>query len=154
MFQTHLRNKGRLTRTLIFANLNNLSEIAPLMDHALNHKTFTMICNTKHSVDDKLKKQYKRVTFQNNFDFGSYGSVISLANKSNIELNNTDRLEEEESKKIQSNDERPKIYIQHPHKGIDHDIEKALPNAYDIKFFMKPSEIKDRSRDNFILLHR
>jgi hypothetical protein len=69
------------------------------MDHALNHETFTMICSSKNSVDNKIKDQYKKVRFQNNYDFGSYGSVISLANKSYIEPNNVEnKLMETETK--------------------------------------------------------
>lgn len=35
-----------------------------------------MICT---SPDDRLRDQYKRVKFSNNFDFGSYGSVMNMA---------------------------------------------------------------------------
>lgn len=38
-----------------------------------------MICTSQDSMDDKLRNQFKRVKFSNNFDFGSYGSVMNMA---------------------------------------------------------------------------
>lgn len=46
----HLKNRNRLTRILIFVNPNNINEIAPLLDHNLNNKSFTMICNNRGPV--------------------------------------------------------------------------------------------------------
>lgn len=75
----HLKNKGRLMRVLIFVNPSNIRQIQPVLDNNLNAKTFTMICTSQDSMDDKLRNQYKRVKFSNNFDFGSYGSVMNMA---------------------------------------------------------------------------
>lgn len=76
----HLKNRNRLTRILIFVNQNNINEIAPVLDHNLNNKSFTMICNSRGPAEESYKNQYKRIKFFDNFDFNSYGSVMSLAN--------------------------------------------------------------------------
>jgi hypothetical protein len=80
MLISSLRGKGRLTRTLIFVNPYNIQEIAPVLDNSLNQKNFTMICNIRDPTNERLKSLYKQIVFPSNFDFHSYGSVMSLAN--------------------------------------------------------------------------
>lgn len=89
----YLKNKGRLARSLIFVNANNIDQVAPLLQHRFNHKTFTMVCLTNETIDDRIKSKYPKVVFQTGFDFNSYGSVISLANNGEKSyIDNFDKL--------------------------------------------------------------
>mgnify|MGYP003340435350 CR=1 FL=1 len=63
MLISFLRGKGRLTRTLIFVNPYNIHEIAPVLEHSLDQKNFTMICNIRDPSDERLRSQYKKIIF-------------------------------------------------------------------------------------------
>lgn len=164
-----MKNKGRLSRFLIITNLYNISEIAPVLQSAYNQKNFTMICSSKDHVDERVRSQYKKVLFPNEFDFHSYGSVMAAASfgdPSDINVGqsyetdfaNTGQQYKELSRafNVETSNKSglPKIFIQHPHKEIDRQIERAYPGRYQCSYFTRASEIKDRSHDNWVLLHR
>lgn len=108
-----------------------------------------MVCNSQNPIDERDRGRYKKVTFLNQFDFNTYGSVISLANgeKSYLGDGGLEQVgygdpnagKKEVTASFNSNDPRPKIYIQNPHKAIDSLIESAYPEKYDLRFFNKSS---------------
>ena len=56
------------------------------MNSSLNEGTFNMICNLKdRNIDqNSMHYEYPRVTFSNDFNFNSYGSVINFATHQNM----------------------------------------------------------------------